>query len=226
MSACANENSASPSIALVDERRTSPRRCSVRRVPSRSVAPGSSAVRAPAPESIADDRGGLQHHSVGRLERIEPGGDQGLHGVGHRRAGGPSGSPAPSPASAPWSSSMCTNSRAYSGFPPARRRSASPSEVDMTDRTSNAPSSSAISASVSGDSEMVVAWATCGRPARPAGEQLRARRAQEEERHVGRAFHQPFQELEQRLVGPVQVLDDGGERTALGGRPRGSGSRR
>ena len=52
---------------------------------------------------------------------------------------------------------MCTNSRAYSGFPPARRSSASPSVVDMTERTSRAPSNSAISASVSGDREMVVA---------------------------------------------------------------------
>ena len=41
------------------------------------------------PESIADHRGGLQGRTIGGLERIEPGGDQGLHGIGHRGRGGP-----------------------------------------------------------------------------------------------------------------------------------------
>ena len=55
-------------------------------------------------------------------------------------------------------------------------------------------------------------------PVRPALEQLRARRRDDEQRHVGHPLDELVEEVEERLVGPVDVLDDQDERTLLGER--------
>ena len=76
----------------------------------------------PGPEPVADHRGRLQERTLGWFQRVEAGRDQRLHRVGHvDRRSEPSGSSFDVLPSSPRSSSMCTNSRAYNGLPPARR---------------------------------------------------------------------------------------------------------
>jgi hypothetical protein len=55
-------------------------------------------------------------------------------------------------------------------------------------------------------------------PVRPPLEQLRPRRRNDEERRLGRPVDEVVDEVEQVVVGPVQVLEDEHERTALGER--------
>ena len=52
-------------------------------------------------------------------------------------------------------------------------------------------------------------------PARPPRQQLGPRRADEEHRHAGRPLDEVVDEVEQALVGPVQVLEDEHERPAV-----------
>ena len=51
-----------------------------------------------------------------------------------------------------------------------------------------------------------------GSPARPPLEQVRARCRDDEERHVAGPVHEVLDEVEQRVVGPVEILEDEGDR--------------
>ena len=55
-------------------------------------------------------------------------------------------------------------------------------------------------------------------PAGPALEQLGARRADDEQRHAGRPVGEIVDEVEQAVVGPVQILEDEHQRPLLGQR--------
>ena len=62
------------------------------------------------------------------------------------------------------------------------------------------------------------AFALAAAPARPALEQLRPGGADDEQRHAGRPVDEVVDEVEQPVVGPVQILEDEHERALLGER--------
>ena len=125
----------------------------------------------------------------------------------------------------PGRASMRANSSAYSGLPPARASSCALRLGRAATEPSSSWSSRAVSSSLSGESEIVSAF---GLPPPQPGrrvEQLRPRGADDEQRHAARPVDEVVDEVEQVVVGPVQVLEHEHERPLARRAPRRSGAR-
>ena len=88
----------------------------------------------------------------------------------------------------------------------------------MTVWPSRLASRRAVSSSESGESETVAAFGLPSAPPRPPLEQLRTRSPDDEQRRVVHPVDEVVDEVEQVVVGPVQVLEDEHEGPALGER--------
>ena len=83
-------------------------------------------------------------------------------------------------------------------------------------RSSRFDTSRAASSSASGESEIVRAFGLPAAPSRPALEELGPRRPEHEQRYVACPLGQAIDEVEHRLVGPVEILEHADERPFLG----------
>ena len=118
----------------------------------------------------------------------------------------------------PRSASMRTYSSAYSGFPPARASSAAWSSAGSSAWSSRPATSRAVSGSLSGASDtMALLGLPPPQPGRRA-QQLRPGGRHHQQRHLGGPVDQVVEEVQQSLVGPVQVLDHQHRRALLGQR--------
>ena len=81
---------------------------------------------------------------------------------------------------------------------------------------SSASTSSSLSSGASGSSSIAVGADAPAAPARPHVEQLRPREAEDQQRRVLDALGEVLDQLEQRLLGPVDVLEDEDERLRVG----------
>ncbi len=117
---------------------------------------------------------------------------------------------------APCSRSMRANSSAYSGLPPARARSSAWVSAGSTERLEELADQARgvfVAQRHRRDRERVLLAAA---PAGASREELRARGAHDEERDGRRPVDQVVDEVEQALVGPVEVLEDEHERPLVG----------
>ena len=150
------------------------------------------------PEHAADDGSVVEQRLELGSQRVEPGGDERVHGLGDGDL----------PRRRRRSASMRANCSAYSGFPPARSSKSVCVSTGSTLRSSRACRSRLASSLVSGESEIVVALRF------PPPHAAAARRArvvavhEEQERHLPTPVEEVLQEVEQGFVGPVQVLHD------------------
>ena len=112
------------------------------------------------------------------------------------------------------SSSAATSSSMNSGLPPAvaTTRSIAPA----SDAGSSAPTISAVSPGVSGLERQRRVADHAGAPVRPAFEELGPRERDEHDAVVAHVRHEVVDQLEQRVVRPVQVLEHEQERFAFG----------
>ena len=116
----------------------------------------------------------------------------------------------------PRSASMRTYCSAKSGLPPARSSSVCWSSASCSGWSSKLEISCVVSSSSSGCSEMRGRVRLSAAPGRPSLQQLRPRRPDDHQRRVAKEVDEVVQELEQAVVGPVQVLEDEDGRAALG----------
>ena len=125
----------------------------------------------------------------------------------------------------PRSVSICTNSSAYRGLPPLRSIRLAWVSAGSTARSSSAAIKLAVSPSDSGrQQDRGAAGHRCS-PVGTSIEQLGPRRAQDEHGRVAVLSRQVLDELQHRVVGPVQVLDHQDERATLGERLQVAGPR-
>ena len=181
---------------------------------------GSRARRARRPEHLADHRRVLQQRLLARAAA---------------RRGARRSSPAPSRAAAarrvvepPAARARARGSRgpgASARTPPRRagcrrRGAAAPPASRPAAASARAarPSSCAVSSLRERRERDRRRVALAAAPAGPPLEQLRPRRADDEQRHAGRPVDEVVDEVEQAVVGPVQILEDEHERALLGER--------
>ena len=109
---------------------------------------------------------------------------------------------------------MRTHSRANRGLPPARSTSSRAASGGRAPGSARCSSSSSTAARSSGPRSMCSA--TAARPARAPLEQLRARRHDDQQPGIWRRLDEALDEVEQRRVGVVQVLQHEHGRPAPG----------
>ena len=125
----------------------------------------------------------------------------------------------PSPStSRPRSCSIRTYSWAYSGLPSARSSSACCTSAGSSAWSSSAATSRAVSSSESGVSEIVLAFVFPPPHARSSLEQLRPGGADDQQRHRAGPVSEQVDEVQQGVVGPVDVLEHEHRRAVLGQR--------
>ena len=90
--------------------------------------------------------------------------------------------------------------------------------ADSSAEPSRRSISSAVSLSVSGSSSTVVAFELAAAPRRPKLEQVRPRDAEDEQRRIARPVGDVLDQVEERRLGPLEVVEVDDERTLAGGR--------
>ena len=168
------------------------------------------------PEHLAHHRGVLEQALALRRERVQAGGDQRLHRVGHLRPRSPSCAAVGEQAhellrvqrvaARPLEQRLLRLRRQHRPLEQRRRRAGrllvgQRGEVDRR------------------------RVAQPGRPGRMLLVQLRPRRAEDEQRHALRPVGQMLEEGEQRVVGPVQILEHEHRRPRPRPATRGSAAR-
>ena len=165
------------------------------------------AVERAAPERLAEHGRVEQQLLLLRRERVEPRGDDPLHRLGQVAAG--------VAALGEHARELLGVERVAAG---AREQLLLLVSAGSSCRSSSAASSRAVSSSASGASETRQRVSLASAPARPALEQLGPRGRDDEQRHVLDPVDELVDEVEQLVVGPVQVLEDEHGRPLLGER--------
>ncbi len=201
-SRCVNANSVSPATELRRSRRTNSFRCSERSRSSASVG-----LERADPERLAEDGGVEEQALLLRWQRVESRGDDSLHRLGELAA-------APRLARR----TCARTARRRAGC--RRRARAAPAASRPAAGRGRAGwrCSSAVSSSASGDERQRQRVALAPAPARPPVEQLGPRGRDHEERHVLDPVGELVDEVEQIVVGPVEVFEHEHRRAPLGER--------
>ncbi len=160
-----------------------------------------------APEDAADHGAAVEQRLLLRRQVVDAGGDQRLERVGDPRR---------ADVSPPLSSSIrivsSTNSGLPSVFSSTSCRDVGRERVVREQRSS----SSSLSSWRSGSSSIAVAAHPASAPAGANVEQLGPGEADEQERRLAHPGGEVLDQLEQRLLGPVDVLEDEHERLHVG----------
>ena len=211
-----NANSFSPLTAERRSRRTRPLRSS--ECSARSSAAGSrpaSDAAAAGPEHLAEHRRVLEQALLLGREAVEPSGDDALDRLRERQVVG--------------GAALDVEPRELLGIQrvaAGRSRSTCCVSAGSSARSSTRAMICAASSSASGESAERRRIQLAAAPTRAPVEQLGARGADDEERYAGRPIGEMVDEVEQAVVGPVEVLEYEDERALLGERLRGNGARR
>ena len=172
---------------------------------------GRQVVEGAAIEDPPDDRGTLEERLRGRRQMVDARRDERLQRVGN---------PIRPPFPAPPSTSIRIVSSTKSGLPSVRSSSLGRAGGASPVTPANWPSSFSTSASLSSSDRGSSSIAVDRAPSTPSGprvEELRAREAEDEERPAD-PVGQVLDEVEQRLLGPMDVLEQEDERLHVGDR--------
>ena len=190
--------------------------------------PRSSSSTAPPPNDRPTTAAASTTARSAGIEPVEPGRQQSVEGGRHRDARPALGPPRPRPRPVSrWcsSTSMRTSSSTNSGLPSAPLKTRRERSAATPASPSRCSISAPLSAPLSGSSSILAAPGSLPGKVGPGVEQVGPGGGHDQDRDAPDRARQVLDQLEERRLAPVDVLEEDHERPPGGGRPRGACAR-